>query len=70
MEPIEYFGLAAVTVMVASYALEQRGSVYIAIFACACAAAAVYAFLIGSYPFFVAEGIWAFVAARRWYFQR
>lgn len=63
---IETLGLVAVTIMVASYALEQRGPVYVAIFAGGCALAATYALLLGSIPFVIAEAIWAAVAFRRW----
>ncbi len=64
--PTELFGLLAVTIMVASYALESRGSIYVGIFALGCLLAAIYAFLLGSYPFMIAESIWALVAALRW----
>ena len=64
--PIEYFGLCAITIMVASYALEHRHHIYIGIFAFGCALAAFYAFLIGSYPFLIAESLWAVIALRRW----
>ncbi len=67
MTGIEYFGLAAIIVMVASYALENRSPIFVLIFALACAAAALYALLIGSYPFFVAESLWSLIAARRWF---
>lgn len=70
MTGIEYFGIAAVVVMVASYALENRSPVFILIFAAACAAAALYALLIGSYPFFIAEGLWSLIALRRWFQSR
>ena len=62
----ESLGLIAIIIMVGSYALEDRSSVFIATFALGCALAAFYAFLIGSYPFLIAEGIWAVIAMRRW----
>ncbi|WP_136656719.1 hypothetical protein [Nitratireductor sp. XY-223] len=62
----EILGIVAVFIMVASYALEQRHPVFVIIFAGGCALAAFYAFLIHSYPFVVAEGIWSVVAFRRW----
>lgn len=52
--------------MVASYALEKRGPGFIAVFAFGCALAALYAYLIGSYPFLVAEGLWCLIALKRW----
>lgn len=70
MQGIEILGIIAVTIMVSSYALEKRNPIFIAIFAGGCALAALYAFLIASYPFLVAEGIWAVIAARRWFETR
>ncbi len=67
MPGVDILGLVAITIMVGSYALEQRGRIYIAIFTFGCALAAVYAFLIQSYPFLIAEGLWAMIAARRWW---
>lgn len=69
-EFVESLGIIAVVIMVTSYALERRGSIFIAIFAGGCALAAFYAFLIGSYPFLAAEGVWALVAVRRWRLAR
>jgi hypothetical protein len=66
----EWLGIVAITVMVGAYAMEKRHPVFIAIFAVGCAMAAVYAFLIGSYPFLIAEGLWAMIAARRWWVTR
>jgi len=68
--PIEYFGLCAITIMVGSYALEHRRHIYICIFAFGCALAAVYAFLIGSYPFLIAKSLWAIIALKRWQVTR
>lgn len=67
MPPTEILGLVAITIMVGSYALEQRARIWIAIFAFGCVLAAVYAFLIQSYPFLIAEGLWAVIAVRRWW---
>ncbi len=67
MPAVEILGLVAITIMVGSYALEQRARIYIAVFAIGCALAAVYAFLIQSYPFLIAEGLWAVIAVRRWW---
>ena len=63
---VELLGIVAVIIMVASYALEKRAPVYIAVFAFGCALAATYAYLLGSIPFLIAEGIWALIAFRRW----
>ena len=67
---VEALGIVAIAIMVSSYALERRGTFFIAIFAAGCALAAVYAYLIDSYPFLIAEGIWAVVAVRRWQIAR
>lgn len=63
---IEIFGIIAISIMVISYALEDRNPIFIALFAFGCAAAAIYAFLISSYPFLVAESIWSLIAIARW----
>lgn len=62
----EILGIIAVTIMVASYALEHKHPIFILIFAAGCALAAIYAFLIGSYPFLIAEGLWALIAIWRY----
>ena len=64
---IEYLGIIAVTVMVASYAMEHLSPHFILIFAIACALAAYYAFLIGSTPFLLAEGLWSIIAFHRYW---
>lgn len=67
MSPTELLGLVAIVIMVGSYALEKRARIFIAIFAFGCVLAAIYAFLIQSYPFLIAEGVWSVIAARRWW---
>lgn len=62
---IELIGLLAVCSMVAFYALEDRGPAFTLAFAASCAVAALYAFLIRSYPFMLAEGVWAVIALRK-----
>ena len=62
----ELFGIAAVTAMVVTYALEARSPWYVLAFAVACAAASVYAVLIRSWPFAAVEGVWSVVALHRW----
>ncbi len=63
---IEVFGLLAVTAMMICYALEQRSSLFILLFAAACLAASAYATLIRSWPFAAVECMWALIAFRRW----
>lgn len=64
---IETLGIIAITAMVVFYALENNSRIFILLFSVACALSAIYAWLIGSYPFLIAESIWAVIAARRWY---
>ena len=66
MPVIEYLGIIAIVIMVGSYALEQRARIFIALFAFGCALAAIYAFLIQSYPFLFAEALWCGLAIQRW----
>lgn len=63
----EALGIIAVTIMVVSYALEKRSNIFVGIFAVGCALAALYAYLLESYPFLIAESIWALVALMRWH---
>jgi hypothetical protein len=66
MDALTLFGLVAVTLMLVTYALEQRSHWYILAFAAACALGSAYGFLQGAWPFGVVEAIWAGVALRRW----
>jgi predicted component of type VI protein secretion system len=70
MTGLELFGFAAVTVMVTAYALEQRSSAFVLLFAVSCLAAAAYAALIHSWPFAVVETIWSGIALSRWLRRR
>ena len=63
---IAVFGLLAVTAMMLCYALEQRSSLFILLFAVACLAASAYATLIRSWPFAAVECLWALIAFPRW----
>lgn len=67
MNTLTIFGAGAVTVMLLSYAFEQRSSWLVLVFALACAASSLYGWLAGTWPFGVVEGIWALVALRRWW---
>ncbi len=64
------FGVIAATVMVVSYALESRGSNWIAVFAGGCAATALYGVLTGAWIFVVLESVWAVIALRRFQVAR
>ena len=63
---ITLFGVFAVTFMVAMYALERQGRIFIALFSVGCVFSALYALLAGAWPFGVAEAIWAGIAWRRY----
>lgn len=64
------FGLAAVSVMLLTYALESRHPYYVLGFAAACLAGSAYGFLQGAWPFGIVEFIWAGIAFRRWQERR
>ena len=49
------YGVAAVTFMMAMYALERRGPVFILLFALGCVLSSIYGFLAGAWPFGVVE---------------
>lgn len=66
MSPLTLFGASAVSVMLVSYALDQRSAWWVLIFALACGASSIYGFIAGTWPFGVVEAIWALVAMRRW----
>jgi uncharacterized RDD family membrane protein YckC len=66
LDPLSLFGLAAVSLMLVTYALESRSAWYVLGFAGACALGSAYGFLQGAWPFGVVEAIWAAIAARRW----
>ena len=66
MSPLTLFGVLAVTAMLVFYALEERAPVFILWFAAACAAASIYGFLQGAWPFGIVEAVWAGVAVRKW----
>lgn len=63
---LEIFGFASVAAMVLFYALESRAPGFVLAFAGACLAAALYAALIGSWPFAAVESVWSVVAFARW----
>jgi len=66
MSALNLFGLAAVTAMLAFYALEERSPWFVLAFAAACALGSIYGFLQGAWPFGVVEAIWAVIALERW----
>ena len=66
MDLLSAFGLAAVTAMLAFYALEDRSHWFVLAFAAACALGSIYGFLQGAWPFGLVEAVWAGVAVWRW----
>ena len=66
MDRITLFGLFAVSLMLVTYALEDRSRWFVLAFAVACALGSIYGFLQGAWPFGLVEAVWAMVALRRW----
>jgi hypothetical protein len=62
---VTIYGICALAFMMAMYALERRGRVFVLAFALGCVLSSVYGFLSGAWPFGVVELIWAAVALRR-----
>ena len=63
---ITVLGVMALTFMMAMYALEGRGSRFVAAFAVGCALSSAYGFASGAWPFGVVEAIWCVVAFGRY----
>jgi len=60
------FGVLSLSFMMTTYALESRSPHFIVAFALGCALSSLYGFSSGAWPFGVVEGIWTFVALRRY----
>lgn len=67
MDALTTFGLFAVTAMLVCYAFDTRSHWWTLGFAFSCLLGSAYGFLQGAWPFGLVEGIWAVVAARRWW---
>ena len=61
MDRLTLFGLFAVSLMLVTYAREDRSRWFVLAFAVACALGSIYGFLQG-----LVEAVWAMVALRRW----
>ncbi len=70
MSAITLYGAAALTFMMAMYALENRGARFILAFCAGCVLSSAYGFLSGAWPFGVVEAVWATVALRRYLARR
>jgi hypothetical protein len=70
MTLLSAFGLFAVTAMLVFYALEKRSPWFVLAFALACVLASAYGFLQGAWPFGLVEGVWSWVALRKWWLTR
>ena len=63
---VTIFGLTAVSLMLLFYAVEEQSPWYVLGFAAACVMASAYGFMQGAWPFGMVEGVWTFVAIKRW----
>lgn len=70
MTLLSAFGLLAVTLMLVTYALEERSHWFVLAFAFSCALGSTYGFLQGAWPFGLVEAVWLIVAVRRWWLKR
>lgn len=67
---VTLFGVVAVGFMMTMYALESKGRTFVLLFAVGCVLSSVYGFASGAWPFGVVEGVWTFIALRRWHHAR
>lgn len=67
MDALTAFGLAALTVMLFCYMLEDRSPWWTLGFAVCCILSSIYGFLQGAWPFGAVEILWAIVAGKRWW---
>jgi hypothetical protein len=70
MDGLTLFGFVSVSLMLLTYALEDRSAWFVLAFAGTCALSSVYGFLAGTWPFGLVEGVWSLVAVRRWWLRR
>jgi hypothetical protein len=66
MDALTWFGLLAVSLMLAFYAAEDLSPWFVLAFAGACLLASLYGFLQGAWPFGAVEAVWAALAVHRW----
>jgi hypothetical protein len=65
MSNVTIYGLCAVSFMMAMYALERRGRVFVVAFAAGCLLSSAYGFLSGAWPFGIVEIVWSGIALLR-----
>lgn len=65
MSSVTIYGLCAISFMMAMYALEGRGRVFVVGFAAGCLLSSAYGFLSGAWPFGAVEIVWSGVALLR-----
>ena len=67
MDALSLFGLAAVSLMLACYALEDKSPWFVLAFAGSCGLGSAYGFLQGAWPFGLVEAVWSVVALGRFF---
>ncbi len=70
LDRLTLFGLLAVSLMLFTYAMEDRSPWYVLAFAGSCVMGSIYGFLQGAWPFGLVEAIWSLVALNRWRLTR
>jgi hypothetical protein len=63
---VTLYGVAALSFMMAMYALERRGRAFVLAFAIGCVLSSIYGFVAGAWPFGVVEVVWAGIALARY----
>ena len=66
MDGLTLYGFVSVSLMLLFYFLEHRSRWFVLAFAGSCAMSSAYGFLQGAWPFGLVEGVWTFVALKRW----
>ena len=69
-DALSLLGLLAVSLMLLFYTFEDTSPWCVLGFAFACALGSVYGFLQGAWPFGLVEGVWTFIALKRWQKRR
>ena len=67
MTAVTVYGVCAVSFMMAMYALERRGPLYVLAFALGCLLSSIYGFASGAWRFGGVEAVWSLIAVRRAY---